>query len=120
VLISPYITPGTVSNQYYNHYSWLATMEDLFNVDGGNAHAPLSPGAVSVLGGLDGLGHLGYAAQPGLRPFGPGVFTSPSGSSSKGGQSFRRSPKRLSSTGGARREAGPGSAGLAFGAPPLL
>ncbi len=32
VLISPYIKPGTVSNVYYNHYSWLRTMEDLFNV----------------------------------------------------------------------------------------
>ena len=86
VLISPFITPGTVSNQYYNHYSWLATMEDLFNVDAGHAHARLSPGAGSVSGGLDGLGHLGYAAQPGLRPFGRDVFTSPSGSSSKGGR----------------------------------
>jgi hypothetical protein len=32
VLISPYIRPGTVSTVYYNHYSWLRTMEDLFNV----------------------------------------------------------------------------------------
>jgi hypothetical protein len=61
VLISPYITPGTVSDVYYNHYSWLRTMEDLFNV------ASTSPG-------LDGNGHLGYAAQPGLAPFGIDVF----------------------------------------------
>ena len=61
VLISPYITPGTVSTVYYNHYSWLRTMEDLFNV------ADTSPG-------LDGAGHLGYAAQPGLAPFGGDVF----------------------------------------------
>ena len=61
VLISPYIHPGTVSTVYYNHYSWLRTMEDLFNV------APYSPG-------LDGQGHLGYAAQPGLAPFGRDVF----------------------------------------------
>ncbi len=80
VLISPYITPGTVSNAYYNHYSWLATMEDIFSVAAGNDHTPLSPGAGSVSGGLDGLGHLGYAAQPGLRPFGPDVFTDPHGS----------------------------------------
>ena len=66
VLISPYIKPGTVSDVYYNHYSWLRTMEDLFNV------APASPG-------LDGQGHLGYAAQPGLAPFGPDVFTNPDG-----------------------------------------
>jgi Phosphoesterase family len=64
VLISPYITPGTVSTKYYNHYSWLRTMEDLFDVD------HYSPG-------IDGAGHLGYAAQPGLAPFGPDVFNNP-------------------------------------------
>ncbi len=80
VLISPFIKPGTVSNVYYNHYSWLATMEDVFNVDSGSGWTPLSPGAGTVSGGLDGRGHLGYAAQPGLRPFGPDVFTNPSGS----------------------------------------
>ncbi len=61
VLISPYIKPGSVSRRFYNHYSWLRTMEDLFNV------------AVRSRG-LDGQGHLGYAAQPGLAPFGPDVF----------------------------------------------
>jgi len=66
VLISPYIRPGTVSTVYYNHYSWLRTMEDLFRV------APSSRG-------LDGEGHIGYAAQPGLAPFGPDVFTNPHG-----------------------------------------
>jgi hypothetical protein len=66
VLISPYIRPGSVSNVYYNHYSWLRTMEDIFNV----AHASK---------GLDGQGHLGYAAQPGLAPFGPDVFNNPRG-----------------------------------------
>jgi hypothetical protein len=66
VLISPYIKPGTVSDVAYNHYSWLRTMEDLFNV------ASASPG-------LDGQGHIGYAAQPGLAPFGPDVFTDPWG-----------------------------------------
>jgi len=66
VLISPYIKPGTVSTRFYNHYSWLRTMEDLFSV--GKA-AP----------GLDGHGHLGYAAQPGLAPFGTDVFNSPFG-----------------------------------------
>ncbi|HEX4436799.1 MAG TPA: alkaline phosphatase family protein [Solirubrobacteraceae bacterium] len=62
VLISPYIKPGTVSTVYYNHYSWLRTMEDLFNVK------RASPG-------LDKKGHIGYAAQPGLAPFGSDVFT---------------------------------------------
>ncbi len=66
VLISPYIKPGSVSNVYYNHYSWLRTMEDLFAVK------KASPG-------LDGMGHIGYAAQPGLAPFGPDVFNNPSG-----------------------------------------
>jgi MYXO-CTERM domain-containing protein len=77
VLISPYIHPGTASDVYYNHYSWLRTMEDLFDV--GDA----SPG-------LDGLGHIGYAAQLGLAPFGPDVFNNPSGESSgsDGGSPF--------------------------------
>jgi len=66
VLISPYIRPGSVSEVYYNHYSWLRTMEDLFQV------AKASPG-------LDGAGHIGYAAQPGLAPFGPDVFNYPWG-----------------------------------------
>jgi hypothetical protein len=66
VLISPYIKPGTVSTRYYNHYSTLRTLEDIFGV----AHA--APG-------LDGEGHIGYAAQPGLAPLGPDVFTNPAG-----------------------------------------
>jgi Phosphoesterase family len=66
VLISPYIKPGTVSTRYYNHYSTLRTLEDIFGV----SHA--SPG-------LDGQGHIGYAAQPGLAPLGPDVFTNPGG-----------------------------------------
>lgn len=52
VLLSPYIRPGTVSSVPYNHYSLLRTVEDIFD-----------------------LGHLGYAAEPGLRPFGSDVFT---------------------------------------------
>jgi hypothetical protein len=66
VLISPYIRPGTVSTVYYNHYSWLRTMEDVFDVARGSR-------------GLDGDGHIGYAGQPGLAPFGPDVFNRPSG-----------------------------------------
>ena len=69
VLISSYIKPGTSSYDYYNHYSWLRTMEDMF-------------GVASASAGLDGLGHIGYAAQPGLAPFGPDVFNNPSGRSS--------------------------------------
>jgi hypothetical protein len=66
VLISPYIKPGTVSNTYYNHYSLLRSLEDIFGVKWS------SPG-------LDGDGHIGYAAQPGLAPFGSDVFTNPFG-----------------------------------------
>lgn len=62
VLISPYITPGSVSDQPYDHYSWLRSMEDLFRV---------------TTGGSDGLGHLGYAGMDGLRPFGPDVYNNP-------------------------------------------
>lgn len=75
VLISKYIKPGTVSSTNYNHYSWLATMEDIFDVSGGHDYKKLNPGAGTVSGGLDGTGHLGYAAQPGLKPFGTDVFT---------------------------------------------
>jgi phosphatidylinositol-3-phosphatase len=54
VLLSPFIRPGTVSAVPYNHYSLLRTVEDIFDV-----------------------GHLGYAAEPGLRPFGRDIFTKP-------------------------------------------
>ena len=72
VLISPLITPGTTSSVFYNHYSWLRTMEDIFGVSNGNDHTKLPAGTVS--GGLDRKGHLGFAAQPGLAPFGRDVF----------------------------------------------
>ncbi|HEX7662691.1 MAG TPA: alkaline phosphatase family protein [Pseudonocardiaceae bacterium] len=64
VFISRYIRPGSVSQQPYNHYSWLRSMEDLFGV----RH-----------GGSDGQGHLGYAGAEGLRPFGPDIYNNPSG-----------------------------------------
>jgi hypothetical protein len=57
VLLSRFIRPGTVSAVPYNHYSLLRSVEDIF-----------------------GLGHLGYAAEPGLRAFGPDVFTNSEGS----------------------------------------
>jgi hypothetical protein len=52
VLLSRYIAPGTVTTEAYNHYSFLRSVEDLF-----------------------GVGHLGYAGQDGLRPFGADVYT---------------------------------------------
>jgi hypothetical protein len=52
VLLSPFIAPGTVSSRDYNHYSLLRSIEDTFA-----------------------LAHLGYAASPGLRPFGSDIFS---------------------------------------------
>ena len=81
VLISPLIKPGTVSSTYYNHYSTLRTMEDLLLTgqtctEPSTADTPLAAG--TVCGGLDGKGHLGYAAQAGLATFGTDVFTAQS------------------------------------------
>ncbi len=78
VLVSPLIKPGTVSSTYYNHYSTVRTLEDLFLTgqsctEPSNDDTPLAAG--TVCGGLDGHGHIGYAAQPGLAGFGPDVFT---------------------------------------------
>jgi hypothetical protein len=80
VLISPFITPGTTSSVFYNHYSWLRTMEDLFDVSscvGTSTDVALPAG--TVCGGLDSEGHIGYAAQVGLDDFGSDVFSAPSG-----------------------------------------
>jgi hypothetical protein len=52
VALSPFIRPGTVSTVSYDHYSLLRTVEDIFGLD-----------------------HLGFAAEPKLRVFGPDVFT---------------------------------------------
>ena len=78
VLISSFIKPGTVSSTYYNHYSMLRTLEDLLLTgqscsEPSNGDTPLAAG--TVCGGLDGQGHIGYAAQAGLASFGPDVFT---------------------------------------------
>jgi len=73
LLNSRYIVPGTDNTTgSYNHYSALRSYEDLLGLR---------------RGGTDGLGHLGFAAEPGLAPFGRDVFnTSP----------HRRSPHRRS------------------------
>jgi hypothetical protein len=65
VVVSPFVQPGSVNATPYNHYSLLRTIEDLF-----------------------GLGHLGFAGQAGLRPFGADVFAraaAPGGVGSGGG-----------------------------------
>ena len=60
LLNSKYIQPGTVDTTgYYNHYSALRSYEDLLGL---------------TTGGADGDGHLGFAAAPGLTPFGQDVF----------------------------------------------
>jgi len=68
VLLSPFIKPGSVDDPasnvtntgtgYYNHYSLLRSLEDLFHV---------------TSGGSDGLGHLGFAGSSPTYP-GPGSF----------------------------------------------
>ena len=63
VLISKFNKPGSIDTTFYNHYSFLRSLEDLYAV------AKASPG-------LDGKGHLGLAAQPGLKAFGTDVFNS--------------------------------------------
>jgi hypothetical protein len=90
VLISPFIKPGSSSTKFYNHYSWLRTMEDLFAVSKGHDHKKLPAGTVS--GGLDGKGHLGYAAQPGLAGFGADVFNNPKGTKATRFRSDAMSP----------------------------
>ena len=52
VMLSPFIKPGTVSNQPYNHYSTLRSIEQWF-----------------------GLPYLGYAAPNDVPTFGTDVFT---------------------------------------------
>ncbi|MCW2939189.1 MAG: hypothetical protein JWN00_2174 [Actinomycetia bacterium] len=64
VFISRFIQPGSITDQPYNHYSWLRSMEDLYGVN---------------TGGTDGHGHLGYAAAYGLRPFGNDVYNNAGG-----------------------------------------
>lgn len=59
VLLSPFIAPGTRSTVSYNHYSMLASVEDLF-----------------------GLARIGEAAGAGA--FGPDVYTQPNGPATAG------------------------------------
>jgi len=56
VLVSPFITPGSITLDPYNHYAFLRSVEDLF-----------------------GLGHLGEAGLAGVPSFGSDVYTNWSG-----------------------------------------
>lgn len=51
LVLSKYVKPNTTTNTAYNHYSLLASLEDLY-------HLP----------------HLGYANSPGVTAFGPDVY----------------------------------------------
>jgi hypothetical protein len=60
LLNTKYVAAGSDNTTgQYNHYAALRSFEDLLGVH---------------KGGTDGLGHLGFAAQPGLAPFGEDVF----------------------------------------------
>ena len=52
VLLSPFIKPGTLSEASYNHYSLLASIEEMFK-----------------------LGRLGETHLPGTTTFGRDIFT---------------------------------------------
>jgi hypothetical protein len=51
LLLSPFIKGGATSQEPYNHFSLLRTIEDVF-----------------------GLGHLGYAGLPAVKPLAPSLF----------------------------------------------
>ena len=108
VLISPYIKPGTVSNTYYNHFSWLRTMEDLFEVSKGNDTRELEAGTVST--GLDGDGHLGFAAQAGLGTFGKDVFNNLPTEPNPSASASASTPASAAPTATATRSTAPGAA----------
>ena len=60
LLLNPeWIKAGSVNATPYNHYSALRSYEDILGV---------------TTGGSDGKGHIGFAGQAGLRPFGTDVF----------------------------------------------
>jgi phosphatidylinositol-3-phosphatase len=56
LLLSPYVKAGTTSQEPFNHFSLLRTIEDLF-----------------------GLGHLGYASLSAVKSFEPAMFTAGKG-----------------------------------------
>ena len=66
VLLNPkWIKAGSINTTgEYNHYSALRSYEDLLGL---------------TRGGDDGFGHLGYAGQVGLQPFGRDVFNARAG-----------------------------------------
>jgi hypothetical protein len=76
VAISPFITPGTVSTVCYNHYSYLRTMEDMFDLTPARTkgyYAQFPDG----IQGSDGEGHIGFAGSQ-IPPPGSVLPTAPS------------------------------------------
>ena len=70
LLNAKYIAPGSTDTAgSYNHYSALRSYEDLLGL---------------TTGGVDGEGHLGYAAAKGLVPFGTDVFPAKISGGAKG------------------------------------
>lgn len=55
LLLSPFVEPGTTSETYFNHFSLLATIEELF-----------------------GLERIGYAAEPAITGFDESIFNASS------------------------------------------
>lgn len=55
ILISPFIEPGTSSESYFNHYSLLAAVEELFSLE-----------------------RIGYAAEPAITGFDESIFNASS------------------------------------------
>jgi phosphatidylinositol-3-phosphatase len=89
VVLSPFIHPGTTSNQEYNHFNLLRTVEDIFQTTGGkDGHH---------LGWAGTYPNVGYApcqqaksTDPCQTDFGADVFSDPTGQSHPdvgGGQS---------------------------------
>jgi phosphatidylinositol-3-phosphatase len=87
VLISPCIKPGTVTQQPYNHYTMLRSVEDIF-----------------------GLSHLGYAQIPGEVSFGSDVFTQPCAFPTKPKVSASAKGKRITVKWSTKDSGGPGVA----------
>ncbi|HEV7886832.1 MAG TPA: alkaline phosphatase family protein, partial [Acidimicrobiales bacterium] len=83
VVLSPWVTPGSVSASTYNHYSMLRSVEDLFGLD-----------------------HLGYAGTAGLMPFGADVYNGP-GPSAVAGSTGSGAGSGAGSAAGAARGALP-------------
>jgi hypothetical protein len=92
VLISPCIKPGTITQQPYNHYTMLRSVEDIF-----------------------GLSHLGYAQLSGEKSFGSDVFTQPCAFPTKPTVTAKAKGKRITVKWSTKDSGGPGVAHYTVG-----